>query len=124
MRKLSVLYVEDNLETQELMKSVLEYDVENFYQAYNGEEGFNLCKKLKPDVVLTDITMPYLNGLLMAKKIKENNPDQVIIVLSGFEDRGLLKGARQLGINHFMPKPIDIDNLLSKLNKISLTFKD
>jgi len=119
MENFTILYVEDDPKTQELMKMVLEDEVKAFYQAFDGEEGLRLTKEHKPDIILTDITMPHLDGLSMSKIIKEENPQQLIFVLSAFEDRKLLKGAVSLGIKYFMPKPIDVDSLLFKLNKIA-----
>ncbi len=119
LKNLRVLYVEDDERTQELMCSIIGEEVEEFYQAFDGEDGLKKVQEYQPDVVLTDITMPYLDGLSMAQKIKEQNPQQLIFILSAFEDKSILKGAISLGIKYFLPKPIDTDNLLLKLKEIS-----
>ena len=119
MNKLTLLYVEDNHDAQERMKMILEDDVKTFYQAFDGEEGLAMYKKVKPDVILTDINMPVLDGLRMAETIKELDKEQVIIVISAFDDRDVLLKAVNIGIDFFVPKPIDIDLLNIKLSSVA-----
>jgi diguanylate cyclase (GGDEF)-like protein len=119
MNSLTLLYVEDNEETQERTKMIIADDVKELYQAFDGEEGLEMYKILRPDVVLTDINMPKLDGLEMAKKIKEINKNQLIIAVSAFDDREMLLKAINIGIDFFLPKPLDIDELYAKLNLIA-----
>jgi len=113
---LTLLYVEDDRESQERMNMILEDSVKEFYQAYNGEEGIALYKEKKPDIILSDINMPILDGLSMAKKIKEIDRDAIVIVMSAFDDRNSLLSAINIGVDYFIPKPIDIDILENKLD--------
>ena len=115
----TVLYVEDNIEAQESMCSILEDDFKEFYQAYNGEEGLQIYKDKKPDIILSDIEMPLLDGLSMAEQIKKINKYQIIIIMSAFDDRNILLNAINIGIDYFIPKPVNIDFLNDKLNIIS-----
>ena len=115
----TLLYVEDDVEAQEQMKMMLEDDVKEFYQAYNGEEGLKLFKELKPDIILTDINMPLLDGLSMSQEIKDIDDEQPIIIMSAFDDRKTLLKALNIGIDYFTPKPIDMDIVSKKLEKIS-----
>ena len=121
--KCTVLFVEDNRETQEQMRLLLEDDVKTFYQAYDGEEGYALFREKRPDIVLTDIAMPKLDGLAMARKIKGESPTQTIVVLSAFDDRGTLLEAINIGIDGFIPKPVDVDTVYSHLQKVSQHLK-
>ena len=70
--KLTVLFVEDSKTSRESVKLILKDDVKKFYLASNGEEGFEFYLKYKPDIVLTDIEMPKMDGLSMAKKAKRD----------------------------------------------------
>ena len=114
----TLMYVEDDRDAQEWMQMMLEDDFKTYYQAFNGEEGFEMYKKYQPDIVITDINMPELDGLEMAKKIKELNKDQAIIIMSAFDDKETLLKAINIGIDCFTPKPLDMDILFEKLNSI------
>jgi len=120
----SILLVEDDEETQERMKMMLEDDVREFYQAFNGEEGLKIYKEKKPDIILSDISMPIMDGLTMSKEIKSTDKCQPIIILSAFDDRSTLFDAVNIGIDSFIPKPIDVDMLYEKLYKIAKSIKD
>ena len=115
----TLLYVEDDEQAQEQMKMMLEDDVKEFYQAFDGEEGLALYKKVNPDIVLTDINMPFLDGLSMSKEIKKINDDTPIIIMSAFDDRKTLLNALNIGIDYFTPKPIDMDIVNERLEKIA-----
>jgi len=115
----TLLYVEDEVEAQEQMKMMLEDDVKEFYQAFNGEEGLKLFKELNPDIILTDINMPLLDGLSMSQEIKNIDDEKPIIIMSAFDDRKTLLRALNMGIDYFTPKPIDMDIVNRKLEKIA-----
>jgi len=116
----TLLYVEDNHDTQEYMKYILEDLVKEFYQAFNGEEGLEIYNDKKPDIIITDIEMPSMNGLDMSKKIKEIDKNQNIILLSVFQDIEILKIAINIGVDEFIAKPIgNINMLLDKLESIT-----
>ncbi|KJV07063.1 hypothetical protein VZ94_07340 [Methylocucumis oryzae] len=114
-----VLYVEDDLETREELQSVLENFVAELYIAKNGREGLNLYREHRPDIVVTDIQMPEMNGLSMAADIKAINADQPIVILSAYNDVEYLFRSLELGIQHYITKPISIERLLNKLCDIS-----
>jgi len=119
LKNLTILYVEDNIDAQEQLKMILEDDVKEFYQAYDGEEGLTLYREKKPDIILADINMPLLDGLEMAKQIKKIDPEQPILIISSFDDKETLLKAINIVIDGFIQKPIDIDMLETQLNKIA-----
>ena len=119
LNNFTLLYVEDDHNAQEQMRFILEDETKKTYQAFDGEEGLELYKKYRPDIVLTDINMPNMDGLQMALKIKEIDKDQPIVILSAFDDRETLLRAIQVGIESFVPKPVDIDLLFERLEKIA-----
>ncbi len=116
---LRVLYAEDDTETREELQSILELYVAELYIAKNGREGLDLYKKYFPDIVITDIQMPEMNGLSMAADIRVLNSQQPIIILSAYNDVEYLFRALELGIQHYITKPISIERLLNKLAELT-----
>ncbi|MCK9605681.1 MAG: PAS domain S-box protein [Methylomonas sp.] len=114
-----LLYVEDDLETREELQSILELYVAELYAAKNGKQGLALYKQYKPDIIVTDIQMPEMNGLSMAADIKNINPEQQIVVLSAYNDVEYLFRALELEIQHYITKPVSVERLLNKLSEIT-----
>jgi len=116
----SLLFVEDDHEIQEQIKEIFADEIKILYQAYNGEEGLKIYQEKEPDIVLTDINMPLLNGLKMSQKIKKINKHQPIFMISAYDEKEILLDALNMGIDGFIVKPIiDISALLDKLDKIA-----
>ena len=120
----TLMYVEDDRDAQEWMQMMLEESFKEYYQAFTGQEGLELYKKHHPDIIITDINMPVLDGLDMAREIKTINKEQAIIVMSAFDDKETLLKAINIGIDYFTPKPVDMDMLLEKLTLISQNLAD
>ena len=116
LNNFTFLYVEDNHDMQNYMNVLIADEVKDFYQAYDGEEAISLYKDKNPDIILSDINMPKMNGLEMSRVIKKLDNHQPIFLLSAFEDISILKQAINIGINGFISKPIDdIKSLLAML---------
>jgi len=125
LENFTLLYVEDNRDMQSYMKSFLENEVKTFYQAYNGEEGINIYQDKSPDIILSDISMPKVDGLEMAKLIKEIDTFQPIIILSAFQDTETLINAINIGVDGFISKPVyDIKQLLNSLEKTAISLQN
>lgn len=103
---LSVLYVEDEHLILQANKQQLEDIVTTVYTASNGEEGLAKYKKYQPQLVLTDIKMPKLNGLEMAEKIFEEDKNAKIIIISAYPDKEYFLEAIDLNIEKFIIKPL------------------
>jgi len=119
LKNFTLLFVEDNIDAQEQIKMILEEDVKEFYQAFNGEEGLKVFKEKNPDIVLTDINMPYKNGLELALSIKKIDRTKPIIIMSAYDDRDNLLNSINLGSSGFITKPINVDQLYERLNCIA-----
>ncbi len=119
LKNFTLLFVEDDPGTQEQMSMMLKDEVKEFYQAYDGAAGLELYKNKKPDIILTDINMPILSGLDMADKIKKIDTDQPILMLSAFDEKDILLNAINIGVNGFIVKPIEMTQLIDKLNQIA-----
>jgi len=113
----TLLIVEDNQQTLAMLRRLLQDNVKDIYSARDGEEGLATYREKHPDLVLTDINMPILDGLAMSRAIKEDNPECPIILASAFDDRDTLLTAIDIGIDGFIVKPIDIKSLHSKLKR-------
>jgi two-component system response regulator YesN len=88
--------------------------------ANNGKDGMALIRKHKPDIVFTDIRMPYLNGLEMLKELTGEFPNMQIIVLSGYRDFSYAQSAIQLGVLRFLLKPSKMEDIYEALNAAML----
>ena len=122
MKKLcdiTLLYVEDDFQTQENIHFLLEDEVKDLYQAFNGKDALEFYYTKQPDIIITDIHMPHLNGLSFAQIIKEINPNQPIIIISGYDSKENLLQSIDIGVEQFLQKPLDIELLIKKLNKIA-----
>ena len=115
LKDITVLFVEDVQFTHELMKLLLEDDVKELYIASNGKEGLEMYKDKKPDVILTDIGMPIMDGIEMSREIKRLNPNQLIAVITAFNEESYINDAKEIGIDRYILKPIEKDNIFGVL---------
>ena len=83
----------------------------------NAEEAFLLCEDYKPDIIISDIRMPGMNGIDFCTKIKKQLPESQIIFISGFSDKEYLKAGISLGAISYVEKPIDIEELSEAVRK-------
>lgn len=119
LQGLTLLYVEDDPATREELTQILEVWLGGVRVAGNGQEGLDDFRARRPDIVLTDIQMPILNGLSMSAEIRRQVPDQPIVVLSAYNDMEFLFRAIDIGITNYITKPVSIERLLNKLADIA-----
>lgn len=119
LKNYTILYVEDEKESVEIIKSLLGNKIKIIFVAYDGIEGLELYKQHLPDIVISDIQMPRMNGIEMAKEIKKLNPKQNIIFITAFNENHLLLEAINLGIDKYIIKPIlTLESLLNPIDTI------
>ena len=87
-------------------------------EAENGQAGLELAERLQPDVILTDIKMPFMDGLTMSRRVLETQPGVKIIMLSGFDDFEYAQEAIALGSMDYILKPIDAAELTETLMRV------
>lgn len=119
LKDLTVLIVEDESETRALMEQILLDEFAKVITAQNGDEGLKKFKKFSPDIVLTDIAMPIVDGLDMTDAIKKISSTTPIIALSAHSEKEKLLKAIDVGINKYIMKPIDVDEFLSTLKQVA-----
>jgi PAS domain S-box-containing protein len=115
IKSLSLLYVEDDPATREEMAIMLEPWVGKLHVAVDGRDGLDVFKAFRPDIVVTDIQMPRVSGLAMSGEIRRIAPGQPIVVVSAYNDVEYLFRAIELGIDHYITKPVNFERLLEKL---------
>jgi len=120
LQDLTILYVEDDIDTQKLIKRILDSSAKEVYIASDGVEGLEMYKEKQPDIVLTDICMPNMNGLDMSKEIKEINPKQPIAIFTAFDNPEYLKQASELEIGTYILKPFDNEQFFNSLNYLAM----
>ena len=119
LKKLSLLYVEDDENTREELEYFLQNKVKNLYVAKNGQEGFDLFEKHQPDLIITDIQMPVMTGTKMIKLIKQINSTIPIIIITAFNDTDYLFEAIKLNVTNYLTKPLNLFALSEVLASIA-----
>lgn len=119
LKELNVLLVEDEAKIRDLLAGVMEKVFKKVITAQNGEEGLKKFKKFNPNIVITDILMPIRDGLEMSKDIRAISPETPIVVLSAFNDKDKLMQAIEIGVNKYLLKPIDMDELIYAIETLA-----
>lgn len=118
---ISILYVEDEAATREQVSRVLAARGYRLTVAVNGEQGLELFREHPPDIVLTDIMMPRMNGLDMARAIRVLSPEIQIACMTAFSDTGYLIEAIDIGVNQLILKPVQFERLFNALDRCQET---
>lgn len=114
MKKYSVMFVDDEELVYDVMIKKMNWEEMGFEvkgYAHNGVEALEMAEEINPDVVMTDIKMPYMDGLTMTRKLKKIFPDIRVIILSGFDEFEFAKEAIRLEAEEYLLKPIDAEEL-------------
>ncbi len=120
LKNFTILYVEDEPTTQELIGEILKDSCKEVFIANNGEEGLALYKEKNPDIVLSDIAMPHMNGLEMSEAIKAIDNEQPIALFTAFSQSSYLKKAAEIGIATYILKPLDEEQFFNSLNYMAM----
>jgi len=112
---MSILFAEDYAELYEAILRILKSLFKTVDGAIDGETAINLYKQNNYDFVLSDISMPNINGVELSKKIKKINPLQSIIILSAHRDANYLHELINIGVRRFIQKPVSLENLIDEL---------
>lgn len=123
LKELKVLLVEDEEKLSTLLKNAIGESFQSFTLACNGKEGLELFEKISPDIVITDIMMPIMTGLEMAKEIKKIDINVPIIILSAFSETDKFLDAIDIGVVKYFIKPFDPDELLDYVSSLETTIQ-
>ena len=129
-KNLTILYVEDDDLLRESTAQLFANFFKNVEVSYDGQDGLNKYKNFieendKPyDIVISDINMPNMDGLEMCKDIKNINYDQVVVFITAFNESNYLHSAISLGVNGFLTKPIEMEQLKNVLYRSTQVVTD
>ena len=112
LKNLKILYIDDEDLIRENAVEYLNFYCDNVYQADNGINGFETYEKFQPDIIISDIKMPKLNGIDMVKKIRQKDKKTKIILATAFLETSYLLEAIELGLVKYLIKPITANKLL------------
>jgi DNA-binding response OmpR family regulator len=118
MYKPTVLYAEDDQETRENLSIILHQYFDTVYTAQNGKEALELYHEQHPDILLLDIRMPCLDGLDVARIVRQADPNIPIVILSAYSDREKLLDAVNLKLEAYLLKPINNTELKETITKL------
>ena len=121
-----VFLVEDEKFVREGIKNEIDWNSYGFDfvgEAADGELALPLIELKRPDILITDIKMPFMDGLELGRIVKEKFPDTVIIFLSGYDDFDYAQKAIHIGACEYLLKPISKEKLLSVLKKVKTIIK-
>jgi len=113
-----VIIVDDEPVIRRGLRETIEWDslgLEVAGEAANGEEALKLIRETKPEILITDIRMPEMDGIQLIREVKKLELNVKITILSGYSDYDYLKEAIRLGVDNYLLKPIDNDELISNL---------
>ncbi len=123
LKSSTILLAEDEERVRESFKKVLLLYVSDVYTASDGEEAYEKYQELKPDIIITDIKMPKLNGLEFIKKVRIKDDYTPIVVTSAYADQDLLLESIKLSLVEYVIKPMkekDLNRILMECAKILL----
>ena len=119
---LKVFLVEDEFVVREGIKKNIDWVAHGYDfcgEASDGELAFPMIQKLKPDIVITDIKMPFMDGIELSRLIKKEFPWMEIIILTGYEEFAYAKEAIKIGVAQYLSKPISGDELIKEVDALS-----
>ena len=122
MNEIKVFLVEDEMVIRRGIKNSIDWEKEGYIfcgEASDGELAYPMIIKEKPDILIIDIRMPFMDGLELCKLVKKELPNIKILILSGYDEFDYAKEAIRLGVTEYLLKPISSGKLLEALNGVS-----
>lgn len=118
----SVFLVEDEIVTREGIRNSIPWERTPYTlagEAPDGEMALTVLQEIKPDILITDIKMPFMDGLTLSRIIKKDQPWIKIIILSGHDEFQYAKDAISIGIDEYLLKPVSSADMLATLEKVT-----
>lgn len=118
---IKVFLVEDEAVVRNLMKKGIRWEKEGIEfvgEASDGEMALPLIKKVKPDILITDIRMPFMDGLELSRTVLKEMPEMKILILSGYGEFEYVQEALRIGVQEYLLKPVSYSKLLEAIRKI------
>lgn len=122
-----VLIVDDEPRVRRGLRGCVNWramDMEVCGEAPNGREAMELVKRLEPDVVLSDVRMPFMDGIELCRALNERYPGIQVVLISGYSDLDYLKSALRMGVVNYILKPVNLQELQETLGRIARRMMD
>lgn len=116
-----VFVVDDEKRVRERLKTTIDWESLNMQfcgEASDGEIALAMINEIKPDILITDIEMPFVDGLSLTKIVKDSNPNIETVVISGYDEFEYARKALELGVYRYILKPITIKEIYKIMNKV------
>lgn len=117
LRDFKILFVEDEVKIREHIANSLAYMVKEVKQASNGEEALQVMQSFSPDIIITDLEMPKMGGVEFIQKVRQNDKNILIVVVTAHTNSEYLLELIDMHIEHFIVKPINFEKLFEVLQK-------
>ena len=117
LKNMTILYAEDEIGIRQNIADSLRYYAKEVYEAEDGKEAYEIYQEKNPDIILSDIHMPNVNGIEFVKKIREENRIVPVVMITAHTNKEYLLEAVELHMERYIVKPIDIDELFETLDK-------
>ena len=114
----TLVIVDDEPGIVEEVKVFFEEEGYHVYTADSGEEGIEVIRKRKPDLVLIDVKLPDISGLQVLEETRKVSPRTKTIVITGYVDQSLIDQAERLGRDAFLQKPFDLEALKNEVDRL------
>jgi len=111
----TILIIDDNRDFVEFLDFLLSHDGFNVRWAYNGPDGLDCVRRHTVDLVILDVMMPKMDGLTVCRELKRSHPALPVVLLTAKDDMATRTAAMKLGVSEFLAKPLNIDDLLTRL---------
>ena len=122
IKQIKLLYVEDDLDTRTTTLFLLEEFFENIIVAVDGQDGLNKFKENEINLVITDMSMPNMDGLTMSEHIKEIDKDIIILIFSAYNESDILSKSSQSVVDEYLLKPMNFEHFIEVIKKSAETF--
>lgn len=117
-----VLLVDDEYFLREALKHTISWEAYGCVicgEANNGVDGIQKARELQPDIILADVNMPIMNGLEMIEQLKEEMPDVLFCILTGYSEFEYARKGIELGVKDYMVKPVDDKALIETVQRLT-----
>lgn len=119
---LKIFLVEDEIVVRESIRDSINWTQEGFIfsgEASDGEMAIPMIEEIQPDIIITDIKMPFMDGLELSRIIRKTMLNTKIIIISGYDEFDFARSAISVGAADYLLKPISPEDLLNSLKKVS-----
>jgi CheY-like chemotaxis protein len=118
IKTLKVLYVEDEIALRDITSSSIKSIIKKLVVADNGKEGLEKFKEEEFDLIITDLSMPVMDGITMIKEIRKIHPTIPIVVTTAFGSQNEeVEKLKEVGMSAYIMKPVDVMKLLETIDK-------